>query len=91
MAKTYYTSLKVEHKLASTGAVLKAGLLLKVAKADAGLVKCTELYSDSDMSRIGGKTYYFTPEQCRMLMLKPSVDLDSVIEESIMICEATYC
>lgn len=91
MAKTYYTALRVEHKIARSKTVLKAGLLLKVAKDGNGMVKCTELYSDTDMSRIGGKTYLFTPEQCRMIMLRPSVDLDSIIEESIMICEATYC
>lgn len=91
MAKIWYTALKAEHILPHAGGVLRAGLLLKVSKHTGDLVKCTELYSNADMSRIGGKTYFFTQEQCRSLMLKPSRDLSCVIEQSIMICEAAYC
>ena len=91
MAKTYYTALKVEHKLPHSETVLMAGMLLKVSKWHGNLVRCTELYNDRNPQKVGGSTYFFTQDVCRSIMLKPSTDLDFMINESINICEATYC
>ena len=38
-----------------------------------------------------GSPIAYSVEMARRTFTSPSKDLDSVIEESIMICEATYC
>ena len=83
MARMYYTCLKTEHKT-SSGKVLKAGTLFSVQKHTDGLVACSKLHE------LDG-TYYFPQELCRKIMIQPSVDLDAVMEESFMVCEANYC
>ena len=84
MAKIWYSVMKTEHKLAQGGDTLMAGVVFRVAKFSDLLVQCTQVFGAK-------KTYYFTPEQCRMLMTKPAVDFDSVMEESFMQSEANYC
>ena len=91
MAKIYYTALKVEHRIATSNELMRAGMLLRVAKWKDGMVRCTELYSDRKLQKVGGRTYFFTPDVCRSIMMPPSTDLDAVINQSINICEATYC
>lgn len=84
MAKIWYSVMKTEHKVATSGDTLMAGVVLKVAKSTDGLVSATQCFGAK-------KTYYFTPAQCRMLMTKPTQDLDSAMEESFMQSEANYC
>lgn len=83
MAKTYYSCTKIEHKL-FTGKVIKAGTIFSVSKHPDGLVACTNI------NGLDG-TYYFSQELCRKIMVQPSVDLNSIMEESFLQCEANYC
>lgn len=83
MAKIWYSTLKTEHKISNT-LTLKAGTVFNVKKLPADLVSCTELH--------GTQTCYIFPRVlCQLLMTQPSVDLDAVMEESFMVCEANYC
>lgn len=84
MAKIWYSVTKTEHKLPHGGTLMAAGVVFKVAKFSDMLVQCTQCFGPKN-------TYYFTPEQCRMLMTKPTVDFDAVMEESFMQSEANYC
>ena len=84
MAKIWYSVMKSEHRLADTGEILMAGVVLKVAKMADGLISCKQVFGAK-------KSYTFTAEFCRQYMTRPTVDLDSVMEESFMQSEANYC
>ena len=84
VAKIWYSALKIEHKSSTGNDTLMAGSVFSVKKHSDTLVCCTELYGKQ-------RTYFFTADYCRSAMTKPSVDLDSVMEESFMLCEAAYC
>ena len=84
MAKIWYSVMKTEHKIATSGDILMAGVVLKVAKMSDGLISATQCFGAK-------KSYTFTVEQCRKMMTRPTVDLDSAMEESFMQSEANYC
>lgn len=84
MAKIWYSVMKTEHILPHGGSTLMAGAVFKVAKFSDCLVSVTQLFGAKS-------TYYFTPEQCRMLMTTPTQDLDDAMEQSFLQSEANYC
>ena len=84
MAKIWYSVMKIEHKIATSGDTLMAGVVLKVAKTSDGLISATQCFGAK-------KSYTFTADQCRKMMTRPTVDLDSAMEESFMQSEANYC
>lgn len=84
MAKMWYSCLKTEHKSAEGNGTLMAGTVFRVKKFSDILVQCTEVHGKQ-------RTWFFTVDYCKSAMTKPSVDLDSVMEESFMQCEANYC
>lgn len=84
MAKIWYSVMKTEHKLAQGSDVLMAGVVLKVAKLSDGSISCKQVFGAK-------KSYTFTAEFCRQYMTRPTVDLDSAMEESFMQSEANYC
>ena len=67
----------------------KAGTIFRVWSKGSTVYAATYNFGNNWIE-IGEPSTY-TKEMARRLFTSPSTDIDSVIEESIMICEATYC
>jgi hypothetical protein len=83
MAKIWYSCTKIEHKIAH-GDTLMAGVVFHVKKLPGDLVSVQQIHGKQ-------KCYTFTVDLCRKILTRPTVDFDSVMEESFLQSEATYC
>jgi hypothetical protein len=81
---TYFTILKKEQQ----GVNIKAGSIF-TAKKNGELVELSRVVDFHPIRT--NHSFLLSKEESRKLFTKPSSDLDSVIEEAIMICEAEYC
>jgi hypothetical protein len=86
MAKIWYTCSNSEHRITDSLNVrtIKAGALYTAQKHKKRSVLFTPLYVKEAPFSLG-------VDAARKLMVPPSTDEASIIEQSILICEAHYC
>lgn len=87
MVKIWYSVMNSEHILpGAVGAKIMAGTVFRVRKVAncSQSILCTEIEGAK-------RSYVFTADFCKKAMSKPTVDLSSAIEYSIMQCESAYC
>lgn len=72
----------------------KAGAMFAVSKDDhfhMVLARYLDVSQESPIVHPDHKTLSMTSPQAKLIFTKPTKDLTSLLEESIMVCEATYC